>query len=329
MPPKIIISESITGAPVEGLKAEFQVVADPELWRSPDGLRAALADAEGWLVRNQTKVTAGMIAAAPRLKVIGRAGVGLDNVDVAAATAAGVVVAWTPDQNSISVAELALGMMLALARRIPAADRHAKGGGWQRNQFVGTELWGKTLGVVGLGRIGFLTALRARALGMDVVASDKYVSPDAAPVAETRAELVELDELLARADFVSCHAPLTNETRRLFGYERFCRMKPTAFFLNLARGEVVDEAGLARALAEGRIAGAGLDVREQEPPGPGPLAAMDNVILTPHIAAFTREGQARVTAAVCGDLAAVLRGGAARNSVNFARPRPASRPPSA
>lgn len=321
MAARILISESIVGAPVERLKEEFQVIADPRLWQTPDQMKQHLTEAEGWIVRNQTKVTAEMIAAAPKLRVIGRAGVGLDNVDVAAASAAGVVVAWTPDQNSISVAELALGMMLSLGRGIPAADRHAKGGGWERNRFVGVELNGKTLGLVGLGRIGFLTALRARALGMNIVACDRFVSPDAASVTESRAELVELDELLQRADFVSCHAPLTKETKHLFNYERFCRMKPTAFFLNLARGELVDESGLVRALHEGRIAGAGLDVREQEPPAPGPLTAMENVILTPHIAAFTREGQARVTAAICRDVAAVLRGQDAKNFVNFPRGR--------
>jgi D-3-phosphoglycerate dehydrogenase / 2-oxoglutarate reductase len=321
MKPRILITESITGAPVEALKAEFDVVVDAELWRSPDKLKAALGGVDGWIVRNQTKVTADMIAAAPRLKVVGRAGVGLDNVEVPAATSAGVVVAWTPDQNSISVAELALGMMLSLARKLPAADQHVKGGGWARNKYYGVELYGKTLGIVGLGRIGFLTALRARALGMSIIAFDKYINPDSAQVAETHAELVELDELLARSDFISCHAPLTKETRHLFTYERFSQMKPTAYFLNLARGEVVDEAGLARALADGKLAGAGLDVREQEPPGPSPLAAMDNVLLTPHIAAFTKEGQERVTAAICRDVASVLRGAGARNYVNFAIPR--------
>lgn len=321
MPAKILISESITGSPVDALAAEFRVVADPDLWKTPEKLKAQLAETEAWIVRNQTRVTAEMIAAAPGLRVIGRAGVGLDNVEVAAASAAGVVVAWTPDQNSISVAELALAMMLALARKLPSADRHVREGGWQRNRFVGVELFGKTLGVVGMGRIGFLTAMRARAVGMSVIAFDKYVSPDSAQVTEARAELVGLDELLARSDFVSCHAPLTKETRHLFNYERFATMKASAYFLNLARGEVVDEAGLARALSEGRIAGAALDVREQEPPGPSPLSAMENVILTPHIAAFTLEGQARVTAAVCGDIASVLRGGEARNFVNFPRPR--------
>lgn len=321
MKPKILITEKISGPALERLAAAFAVDCQPEWWRSPEQIKAALPDCRAWIVRNQTKVTAELIAAAPRLEVIGRTGVGLDNIDVAAASAAGVVVVSTPDQNSISVAELVLAMMLALARKLVPADRDTRGGGWDRHRFTGVELYGKTLGLVGLGRIGFLTALRARALGMQIVAHDAYISPDAAAVSETRAQLVGLDELLARSDFVSCHVPLTEETRRLFAYERFCQMKPSAFFLNLSRGEVVDEAGLIRALQEQRLAGAGLDVREAEPPAVSPLGAMDNVILTPHIAALTREAQDRVVAAICSDVTSVLLHAPAKNFVNFPRPR--------
>ena len=253
--------------------------------------------------------------------MIARAGAGLDNIDVAAATGAGIVVVSAPEQNSISVAELTLGFMLSLARMIPAADHDTKAGGWKRQQFTGIELYGKTLGIVGLGRIGYRTATRARAFGMDILAHDVYANPDAILVSELRAALVSLDELLARSDFVSCHLPETDETRGLFDYERFCRMRPGAFFLNAARGGVVDEDGLVRALQEKRIAGAALDVRAQEPPGPSPLDEMDNVIVTPHIAAFTREAQQRVLASVCADVAAVLRGEPAKNYVNFARPQ--------
>jgi D-3-phosphoglycerate dehydrogenase len=276
---------------------------------------------EALIVRNQTQVDARLLSMAVDLKIIGRAGAGLDNIDVPAATAKGIVVVSTPDQNSISVAELAVGMMIGLARKIPAANQHAHGGGWERQRFVGTELYGKNFGVVGLGRIGFLTATRARALGMNILAHDNYISPDAVAVAETHAELLSLNELLAQADFVSCHVPLTPETRHFFNYERFCRMKPSAFFLNLARGEVVEEAGLIRALQEKKLAGAGLDVREQEPAPAGPLSGMDNVILTPHIAAFTREAQDRVLAAVCQDVTAVLEGRAPKNFVNFPKPK--------
>jgi D-3-phosphoglycerate dehydrogenase len=317
----IIISEKIVGPGVETLSTKFKVHSDPDLWRDAVKLNQLLPGCRALIVRNQTKVNADLLSAAPQLQVIGRAGAGLDNIEVPAATARGIVVASTPDQNSISVAELAFGMMLAFARKIPEANAHAHGNSWDRQRFVGTELYGKTLGIVGLGRIGFLLAMRARAFGMRIVAHDAYISPDAVSVAESGAELLGLNDLLAQSDFVSCHMPLTPETRRAFGYEHFSRMKPGAFFLNLARGEVVDEAGLIKALEEKRLAGAGLDVREKEPPAPGPLAQMDNVLLTPHIAAFTREAQDRVVAAVCQDVLAVLEGRPARNFANFPKPK--------
>jgi D-3-phosphoglycerate dehydrogenase / 2-oxoglutarate reductase len=318
--PDVLITEQIAGAPVEELKRTLEVSSQPELWKDRNGLLSAVRSARALIVRNQTQVTAELIQAAEKLEVIARAGVGLDNVDVEAATRAGVVVAFTPSQNSISVAELALGLMLGLARKIAAADRHVKAGGWARYQFMGSELYGKTLGVVGLGRIGCLTARRAAAFGMDIVAYDPFLDPDAPMVAEVRPRIVDLDELLAVADVVSCHLPCNAQTRGLFDYARFCRMKPTAMFVNVARGEVVDEPGLARALSEQRIAGAALDVRQSEPPKPGPLDAMDNVILVPHIGAFTDEGQLRVVASVCRDVSAVLAGGKARNYVNFPQP---------
>src|SRR5215469_11511295 len=321
MTPDILITENIGGRWIDDLKARFTVALEPDLWKSPDKIKALLPNCRALIVRNQTRVNADLLSAASKLQIIGRAGAGLDNIEVPAATAKGIVVVSTPDQNSISVAALALRIMLSLARKIPQANQHAHGGGWERQRFVGMELYGKTFGVVGLGRIGFLTALRARALGMNILAHDQYISPDAVAVAETQARLMDLNSLLAEADFVSCHTPLTPETKRFFNYERFCNMKPSAFFLNLARGEVVDEQGLIRALQEKKLAGAALDVREQEPPAASPLAGMDNVILTPHIAAFTQEGQARVVAAICQDVAAVLNGGMARNFVNFPKPK--------
>jgi D-3-phosphoglycerate dehydrogenase len=325
MTPDILITENVGGRWIDELKKKFAVVIEPDWWKSPEKIMAMLPGCRALIVRNQTRVNADLLSVAAKLEVIGRAGAGLDNIELPAATAKGIVVVSTPDQNSISVAELAIGMMLGLARKISAANHHAHGGGWERQRFVGTELYGKNFGVVGLGRIGFLTALRARALGMNILAHDNYISPDAVAVVETRAELLGLDELLAQSDFVSCHMPLTPETRHFFNYERFCRMKPSAFFLNLARGEVVDESGLIRALQEKKISGAGLDVREQEPPAASALAGMENVILTPHIAAFTREAQDRVLAAVCQDVTAVLEGRAAKNFVNF--PKPKTSPP--
>ena len=231
------------------------------------------------------------------------------------------MVVWTPEQNSISVAELTIGLMLSLARMIPAADRSTRGGGWERQKFSGAELFGKTMGIVGLGRIGFQVATRAKAFGMRIVVNDAFVSPDSFMVSETGATLMELDPLLKAADVISVHIPATPQTIKLFNAEKFAQMKPRALFINTSRGEVVDEAALVNALATKKIAGAALDVRATEPPAPSPLAEMENVILTPHVAAFTAEGQRRVVASVCRDVASVLRGESPRYFVNFASPR--------
>jgi D-3-phosphoglycerate dehydrogenase len=317
----VLVSEAVAGREMDALRSAFDVTYEPELFKSPERLREMLPDYRALIVRNQTQVTAQLIAAGRKLAVIGRAGVGLDNVDAKAASDAGIVVTYAPEQNSISVAELALGLMLALARMIPAADRNTRSGGWDRKRFTGTELYGKTLGVVGLGRIGFLTAMRAQAFGMDVLAHDTQVNPDSFTVTQSRARLVGLDELLTRSDFVSCHVPETPQTVGMFNDERFARMKRTAYFINTSRGKVVDEGALVRALRGRRISGAGLDVRAKEPPGPGPLDELDNVILMPHVAAFTEEGQDRVVTCVCRDVAAVLRGESAKNFFNFPTPR--------
>lgn len=317
----ILVTENILRPAMTELKSRFEVVFEPELWQSPERLKEMLNGFKAVIVRNQTQVTAELIQAAPSLRVLGRAGAGLDNIDVKAASDAGVVVAFTPEQNSISVAELAMGLMLALARSISAADKDTKAGNWNRQRFTGVELYGKTLGVVGLGRIGFRTALRARAFGMDIVANDEYANPDGIMVSELGAPLLGLDSVLEGADFVTCHLPQTPETCKLFNYDRFCRMKTGAFFVNTSRGGVVDEAGLIKALQEGKIAGAALDVRAVEPPARDVLSEMDNVIMTPHIAAFTREGQERVTTSVCRDVAAILDGHGAKNFANFPKPR--------
>jgi D-3-phosphoglycerate dehydrogenase len=317
---EILVSENITGSEMDALRREFSVTFDPDLWNSGQKMREAVRDTEAIIVRNQTRVDVELISAARKLKVIGRAGVGLENVDCHAASAAGVVVVYAPEQNSISVAELAIGMMLALSRMIPAADRSAKSGAWDRKRFMnGVELYGKTLGVVGMGRIGFLTAMRARAFGMDILAFDPQVSPDSPVIVETRTRLTGLDDLLAKSDFVSCHTPETPQTVNLFNYDRFCRMKRGAFFINTSRGKIVDETALARVLEEKRIAGAALDVRAKEPPD-GPLTSAENVILAPHVGAFTVEGQDRVVTSVCRDVAAVLRGQPPRNYFNFPKP---------
>lgn len=320
----VLASEEIAGPALDALRGRFDVVTRPDLWRDQAALAEQLAGCRALIVRNQTRVTRELIRGADRLQIIGRAGAGLDNIDVTAASDAGIVVSYAPDQNALSVAELGMGMLLALARRLVAADRSTRGGGWARQAFTGVELYGKTIGVVGFGRIGFLLAMRARAFGMHVLAHDPFVSPDAVTVVESGAEVVGVDELLARADVVSCHLPSTLETRGFFSHERFAQMKSSTLFLNLARGEVVDEPALVEALRSGRIAGAGLDVRAVEPPAASPLNEMDNVVLTPHIAAFTAEAQARVVAAVCRDVTAVLDGRRATYHANFPTPRAAA-----
>lgn len=316
----ILITEQIDGREMDDLRQKYDVTFAPELWKSPLLLRERLPGHRALIVRNQTRVDANMIARADSLQVIGRAGAGVENIDVRAASQAGIVVAYAPSQNSISVAELTLGLMLSLARMIPEANDSTRAGEWLRHQFTGVELFGKTLGVVGLGRIGFMTAARARAFGMDVVAFDPAMDPDSVNVTELRARLVDWPTLLSEADFVTCHTPDTPQTRGIFDDEAFALMKPGSYFINTARGRSVDEDALIRALRRGGLAGAALDVRYEEPPGPGTLSQMPNVILTPHIAAFTREGQGRVLAAVCRDVDAVLQGEAARNYVNIPKP---------
>lgn len=306
--PDILITENITGPAMDELGSRFDVRIEPDLWRTPTDLLAALAGCRALIVRNQTRITADVVRRGKALKVIGRAGAGLDNIDVRAAENAGIAVVSTPDQNSVSVAELTLAMMLALARKLCEADRDTRAGRWSRQRFVGSELYGKTLGVIGLGRIGFLVAMRARAFGMRVLAYDTMVSPDAPTVVESGAHLVDIDALLVASDFVSCHLPSTQQTRGFFNTDRLSKVKRGALLLNLARGDVIDESALITALQSGRLGGAALDVRATEPPDAGPLNTFDNVILTPHIAAFTREAQHRVVAEVCRRVTAILNG---------------------
>jgi D-3-phosphoglycerate dehydrogenase len=312
----ILISENIRGAAVDALSSQFDVTFLPELWKDEAGLSNRIGDFRALIIRNQTQVTASLLASAKKLIVVGRAGVGLDNVDVAAATRAGILVTSTPDQNAISVAELAICLMLCLARKIPAANQDTKSGNWNRQQFAGTELYGKTIGIVGAGKIGYLTARRAQSLGMRVLAYDPFISRDSILLSELNAELVSLDDLLTRADVVSCHLPSTPTTHGLLNAERFGRMKSTATLINTSRGEVVVENDLLDALKSGKIAGAALDVRAMEPPQTGELERLPNLILTPHVAAFTQEAQDRVTTAICEDIGRVLGGKPAQNAVN-------------
>ncbi len=319
--PDIVISEYMHGAAFEALRSRFNVLLDAELWKKPDLLAEQVRNCRALIVRNQTPVTAALIDAAPELLVIGRAGVGLDNVDVKHAEQAGIVVSFTPDQNAISVAEISMGMMLSLARFIPAADQDTKDGNWQRNRFMGTELYGKTLGIIGAGKIGYLTARRAMAFGMRILAYDPFLTQDNILLSELQAELTDLDNLLARADVVSCHLPATPQTMGLMNRERFGKMKRGALFINTSRGRVVSEPDLVEALKAGIVGGAALDVRSEEPPKTGELESLPNVILTPHIAAFTREAQDRVSRAICEDVARVLDGKPSISAVRSATPK--------
>jgi D-3-phosphoglycerate dehydrogenase len=312
----ILITENIRGAAVDALSTQFDVKFAPDLWKNPAELSRQIGEFRALIVRNQTQVTAELLGAATKLVVVGRAGTGLDNVDVAAATKEGILITSTPDQNAISVAELTMGLMLSLARMIPAANQDTKNGNWNRHQFLGTELYGKTIGVIGAGKIGYLTARRAQSFGMKVLAHDLFMSRDNILLSELNAELVPLDDLLERADVVSCHLPATPETGGLVNAAAFAKMKSTAIFINTSRGEVVVEDDLLSALKFGTIAGAALDVRSTEPPQAGELERLPNLILTPHVAAFTNEAQDRVTKAICEDVVRVLGGKPAQNAVN-------------
>ena len=316
---KILVTENIVGKQMEILKRSFDVRFDPELWESPDRLKEIIPDFEALIIRNQTIITSELITIASNLKVIGRHGVGIDNVDLNAATQAGVLVTYAPEQNAISVAELVMGLVLCLARKIPAADRSTRKGSWERQNFTGTEIFNKTIGIIGLGRIGYRVGTRAQAFGMDIVAHDPYINQDSLNVSELRASLLSLEDLCRQSDYVTCHLPLTEETKKIFNYEIFCSMKPTAFFINLSRGGVVDEEGLLRALQNKRIAGAALDVRQDEPPGEDMFSEMENVILTPHVGGITEESRERVVSCVCKDVAAVLRGESPVHAVNSIR----------
>jgi D-3-phosphoglycerate dehydrogenase len=320
--PDILISENIRGAAVDALFSRFEVVSLPDLWKNPQELLQRIGDFRALIVRNQTQVNAALLEAAKKLVVVGRAGVGLDNVDVAASTRAGVLITSTPEQNAISVAELAIGLMLALARMIPAANADTKAGNWNRLRYLGTEIYGKTMGIVGAGRIGYLTGRRAQSFGMKVLAYDPFISRDNILLSELNAELVSLEDLLERSDVVSCHLPATAQTARLLNAKCFARMKRTATLINTSRGEVVVEEDLLAALKSGRIAGAAIDVRASEPPRPGELERLPNLILSPHVGALTHEAQGRVTRAICEDVCRVLDGKPAMNPVN--RPQAAA-----
>ena len=312
--PVVLIAEELSPATVEALGPDFDI-------RSVDGtdrpaLLAALSDASAILIRSATKVDAEAIAAAPNLKVVARAGVGLDNVDIKSATTAGVMVVNAPTSNIISAAELTVGHIISLSRFIPAAHASLAAGTWKRSKFTGTELYEKTVGIIGLGRIGALITARLQAFGMNVVAYDPYVT--SARAQQLGVTLLSLDDLLATSDFITIHMPKTPETTGMISTEQFAQMKPTAFIVNVARGGLIDEDALYAALKTQRIAGAGLDVFVNEPPLESPLLGLDNIILTPHLGASTDEAQEKAGVSVAKSVRLALGGELVPDAVNVA-----------
>jgi D-3-phosphoglycerate dehydrogenase len=310
--PVVLVAEELAPAALDVLGSDFEV-------RHVDGadraaLLPALADADAVIVRSATTIDAEALAAAPRLKVVARAGIGLDNVDVAAATKAGVMVVNAPQSNVISAAEHAVALLLAVARKVPQADASLKAGEWKRSKFTGVELAGKTAGIVGLGRIGVLVAQRLSAFGMHIVAYDPYVP--AGRAAQMGVQMLPLDDVLKEADVVTIHLPKTKETAGLIGERELALMKPTAILVNAARGGLVDEHALAQALKDGKIQGAGLDVYATEPCTDSPLFAFDNVVATPHLGASTAEAQDKAGTAVAKSVTLALSGEFVPDAVN-------------
>jgi D-3-phosphoglycerate dehydrogenase len=311
---KIIVADDLPASALALLRAEGWDI-DARSGRSPAQLAADLADAGAIVVRSATKVTAELIAAAPRLRAIARAGTGVDNVDVSAASMRGIVVMNAPGANSISVAELTMALLLAMARKIPAADASMKQGKWDKKSFLGEEVRGKTLGLAGLGRIGQEVARRARAFDMNVIAHDPFISAQIA--GDLRIDLVTIEDLCARADYLSLHLPSTPETRHTFNAGRLAACKKGLRIINTARGDLIDESALADAIESGHIGGAALDVFEHEPTIDYRLQKLPQVVATPHIAASTREGQELVGVETATALRDYLKTGAIRNAVNF------------
>jgi D-3-phosphoglycerate dehydrogenase len=311
---RILVLEGITDRGMEVLRSEGWAI-DSDKAMAPVDLARKIGLYHAMLIRSGTQVTAEVLAAAKSLRIIGRPGIGVDNVDLDAATRHGVVVMNSPGGNIASTAELTLGLLLAVARNIAGADASMKSKKWDRKAFSGAELSGKRIGIVGFGRIGREVGARCRGLGMEVVAYDPFVS--AAVAESSHVKLVTLDEALQTCDFLSLHTTLSKETRHLLGKEAFARIKPGVRIVNAARGELVDDEALLQALESGRVAGAALDVHSQEPPTDWRLAAHPRVVATPHIGAATAEAQERVGTDIAVQVRDYLKGGVIQNAVNF------------
>ena len=314
--PKVLISDELSDAAVQifkdrGVEVDFQ----PQLGKDKAKLAEIIGNYDGLAIRSATKVTADIIAKATNLRVIGRAGIGVDNVDIPAASAKGIVVMNTPFGNSITTAEHAIAMMFACARQIPAADASTQAGKWEKSRFMGTELTGKTLGLIGAGNIGSVVAARAIGLKMKVIAYDPFLSAERAQALGIE-RIEEVDDLLARADIVTLHVPKTEKTANIISAERVAKMKPGARLINCARGGLVDEAAVAEALKSGHLAGAAFDVFSEEPAKANPLFGAPNVVCTPHLGAATSEAQENVALQVAEQMSDYLMQGAISNALN-------------
>jgi D-3-phosphoglycerate dehydrogenase len=314
--PHILIADQIASSGIDLLQAHDAVDVSVQTGLTPDALRAVLPSYAGLIVRSATKVTADVIDAGTSLQIIGRAGIGVDNIDVDAATRRGIVVMNTPEGNTTTAAEHTISMLLALSRAIPQASAEVKAGVWERHKFLGVEVVNKTLGVVGLGRVGSLVVRKAQGLGMQTIAYDPYISHEAAQ--KLGVELMSLPDLLQRADYVTVHTPKTAETNALIGRDELKLVKPGVQLINCARGGIIDEGALYDALVNGMVAGAALDVFEQEPPPADyPLLQLDNVICTPHLGAQTEEAQERVAIGVAEQMLDFFVYGQIKNAVNM------------
>jgi len=312
---KILVSDPLSEEGIKILKEQKDFQVDVKTGMKPEELKAIIKGYDALIVRSATKVTKEIIDAATDLKAIGRAGVGLDNVDLEAATKRGIMVMNTPGGNTISTAEHTMSLIMAVSRSIPQAHQSTKAGEWKRSKFVGTELYQKTLGIIGLGRIGTEVAKRALSFGMKIISFDPFLSLEVAR--QLSVEVVELKALLSRADYITVHTPLSDETKGLISDEEFALMKKTAYVINCARGGIIDEAALSRALEEEKIAGCALDVYEKEPPEGTPLLKFPNCIMTPHLGASTEEAQVNVAVEIAEVIRDALTGRGIRNAANF------------
>ena len=312
---KVLVSDALAEQGVTVLEQSpgIEVLNKPGI--SPDELMSLIGDVDGLVIRSATKVTADVLAAAEKLRIVGRAGIGVDNIDVAAATRRGVVVVNTPEGNNITTAEHAIALMVSLARHIPQATASMKAGKWEKKKFQGMELYSRVLGVLGAGNIGRFVVSRAKGLGMKVIVHDPYLTPEAASRLEV--ERVSLEEMMSRADVVTVHVPKTKETTGILGKKAFAMAKPGLLVINAARGGIVCEDALLEALESGQVGGAGLDVFVEEPPAEGhPLVSHPNVICTPHLGASTEQAQINVAIAVAEQIRDYLLDGEVRNSLN-------------